>query len=580
MAPLAVSISSPAEGAVLRGAGGPIAIAVSGGATLADLPGAVRITSVAVQIGANAQFRQAELTGDPTSAVSWRFEASLRLPAGPLRITARAAAGALTATATRNVTVARDTTAPTIGQISFAPRAPSTPPYRTTMSVEVSDDNTGVASVEWRLDGAGAFRPAALSGGAWRATLTLGTLGRHSVEVRATDSVGNQRARIQTVDGVDTAPPRVEITSPTTSPAIVTGTEAGATVTIEGAAADSQSGVAVVETAVGESGAFAQAKPRAPGDWSSWSASLVLPAPGLHTVRVRARDQAGNQELQQQLFEVALRFEPQAPGDVFSQRAYLEDLLDFAKRRIRQAPKGEHITPQLLAETFHQPFVDLADPARREVAYELVNQVRICVEVLRAYLGNRPGVEVAYRAAAYATLLRNLGTSYDEIRLARIADDEPRRDLAERLRIDLASTRPDQLDALFLPPDQISEQRLEQLFGLRSTRRDPLTPAPRAPAELLAWQLAYLRSLWGAQPAPLLADGLAPLPIIDPDLVERANLKNPVAGNSAFDLWQARQAQVADQRTQIKAMREAAPSQQAGYEQIVERFLAPLSALA
>ena len=55
-------------------------------------------------------------------------------------------------------------------------------------------------------------------------------------------------------------------------------------------------------------------------------------------------------------------------------------------------------------------------------------------------------------------LLRHLGTSYDEIRLARVADDATRAVLASRLGIEASPVRPDNLDQLFsLRPNQVTE---------------------------------------------------------------------------------------------------------------------------
>src|SRR5206468_2807244 len=60
--------------------------------------------------------------------------------------------------------------------------------------------------------------------------------------------------------------------------------------------------------------------------------------------------------------------------------------------------------------------------------------------------------EADYRSVAYRTLLAKVGTSYDEIRLVRAAADERRTAVADRLGIDRAQSRPDQLDELFLDP--------------------------------------------------------------------------------------------------------------------------------
>src|SRR5262249_9328881 len=107
--------------------------------------------------------------------------------------------------------------------------------------------------------------------------------------------------------------------------------------------------------------------------------------------------------------------------------------------------------------------------------------------------------EAGYRMAVYQALLKQIGTSYEEIRLARSAA-ATRRELAERLGVALDAVRPDQLALLYLPPERISEAGLETLFGLVATTRDPLQPAP-AP-QLLTWRMDYLHNLWQEQDWP------------------------------------------------------------------------------
>src|SRR5262249_48389037 len=99
-------------------------------------------------------------------------------------------------------------------------------------------------------------------------------------------------------------------------------------------------------------------------------------------------------------------------------------------------------------------------------------------------------VELEYLTESYTQLLHQIGSSYDEIRLARTDSDDNRKALADRLGIELTSPRPaagDELDRLFLAfPDLVGspatldqlrtlERQIEQLFGLVDTRKDPLS---------------------------------------------------------------------------------------------------------
>src|SRR5207249_11199327 len=107
-----------------------------------------------------------------------------------------------------------------------------------------------------------------------------------------------------------------------------------------------------------------------------------------------------------------------------------------------------------LSRTFHQPFATVASE-------EAIHQARIAIEILRAYLKtlsvpatvqtSLEAAEAGYRLAAYQSLLLNIGTSYDEVRLTRTARGGPpgapadpqdaRQALADRLGIDLDPPR-------------------------------------------------------------------------------------------------------------------------------------------
>jgi len=174
--------------------------------------------------------------------------------------------------------------------------------------------------------------------------------------------------------------------------------------------------------------------------------------------------------------------------------AYLATLLDYAVKHVRNG--SEPLTTAYFAERFHQPIGDL--PLDCSAAETSVTQVRIAVEVLRAYLGARPLLgagretglaagEAAYLLAAYTALLASAGTTYEEIRRARSASPEFRTALAERLGVSLtpppaAAPREDELDRLFRDPEAppgdplaLTGESLERIFGLAATTGDPLS---------------------------------------------------------------------------------------------------------
>jgi len=187
-----------------------------------------------------------------------------------------------------------------------------------------------------------------------------------------------------------------------------------------------------------------------------------------------------------------------------SPAAYLLDLLDYAIQNITYF--GNTIDLAWITSRFHQPFADLSTSCN--AVEKLVHQVRICIEVLRSYLPTDktfPG-ESEYRQEAYLALLNKVGTSYEEIRLARSYPAEKRQALADRLGIELDTAQPDHLEALFLTPTTLSEEKLEELFGLADTTRNPLSGGAKRGDpmnRITSWNLDGVE--WGRNTNP---DGL------------------------------------------------------------------------
>jgi hypothetical protein len=212
--------------------------------------------------------------------------------------------------------------------------------------------------------------------------------------------------------------------------------------------------------------------------------------------------------------------------------AYLADLLDYAVSHVEN--DGAAIDLAFLTETFHQPFGDL--PTSCPDVGRQVRQVRICIEVLHDYLtaNNKslPDSALAdYLLQAYTMLLTKIGTSYEEIRLAKTADLAARRDLADRLGLDFEPAGPDHLGALVLaPPDQngqsppLDEQVLEQLFGLVDTTRDPFSDGVKLgdlQGRITRWSLSGVE--WGRS--------------TDADGIIYVSIKKPQASVAQIDLY-------------------------------------------
>jgi hypothetical protein len=127
-------------------------------------------------------------------------------------------------------------------------------------------------------------------------------------------------------------------------------------VEVRGTASDTQTGVALVEWALDGQTQFTPAVPKATNDWSTWSAAIPITVAGNHAITVRAKDKVtptANTTTQQRGVVVAQPSQPKDPEAVFSPAAYVDDLLDFATRRVKTAATGDAlITRQLLADTF------------------------------------------------------------------------------------------------------------------------------------------------------------------------------------------------------------------------------------
>ncbi|WP_285622908.1 OmpL47-type beta-barrel domain-containing protein [Actinoallomurus iriomotensis] len=146
-----------------------------------------------------------------------------------------------------------------------------------TVTVSASDTESGVATVEYALDGA----PYA----AYSAPVSVSDAGAHTVKYRATDKAGNTSPEgsvsftVAPPPSGDTTPPQVSAT--VSGDKNADGTYAGsATVTV--VASDTESGVAMVEYALDGQPFTAYANP------------VVVDQPGAHTVQFRATDKAGN----------------------------------------------------------------------------------------------------------------------------------------------------------------------------------------------------------------------------------------------------------------------------------------------
>lgn len=498
-----------------------------------------------------------------------------------------------------------------------------------------NDENVPLGSVRWNDIVGGVWHPlppwdqAPREVQIWINTRTFtipySTQESHVLHVQGWNSCGpgfKQRELPYTFS--DLTAPTYEIISPKNNAQVPL-----AALVVNGRAEDRQSGVAAVEWALDGSSSYNQA-PFTPDPQDNrrvnWRFEIPNLRSGPNTITIRFRDQKGNATLAVITVTAAGEFKPK--DDLASLRAYLEDLIEYAATHVKfmteQLPKAEMVVKMTaeLTKLFYQPFAKLVDTYDASVSFanQPVNQLRAAIEVLRQYLVSTPSggpvstaqlagpgkltavaggqvadapsrdlvmsahdtdraamlhtasvvTEADYRREAYQALLGRIGTSYEEIRLARGADADTRQALASRLGITL-DPGINQLEKLYLSALTMTEASLESLFGLADTTRDPLivTPEPI----LLGWRRDYLERLWREQDETEFSKPEAPLPIIDPDLIGKDDLRLAEPGNSAFDIWQARTQWLTGTAATLKARREAQPTAQQGFETVVQETL-------
>lgn len=180
--------------------------------------------------------------------------------------------------------------------------------------------------------------------------------------------------------------------------------------------------------------------------------------------------------------------------------------------------------------------------------------------------------ETAYAQSAYQVMLSKLGTSYEEIRLARTAAPSARTALAQRIGIDASK-----LDLLFLDMTQVTEDKLEKLFGLVDTTRSPLVPSD-VPS-LLTWQRDYLRTVWKQQDHPTGPAAASLPPMVDPDVIGEELLIKSTQNNSAYALWQQRKDAIASLIAQLVADKPAGETVKDRFDRLVTAKIAPIAEL-
>ncbi len=148
--------------------------------------------------------------------------------------------------------------------------------YTTSVTVTLTsgDAVSGVASVEYNLNGAGWTT--------YTGPFVITTEGSNTLQYRVTDKAGNTNILTGQAVNIDDSEPTITITNPANGVYLDVGA-----VTVSGISADG-AGVSKVEVKV-DSGSYSLAK-----ETTSWSFNTASLSPGLHTVTARVTDLGGN----------------------------------------------------------------------------------------------------------------------------------------------------------------------------------------------------------------------------------------------------------------------------------------------
>lgn len=156
----------------------------------------------------------------------------------------------------------------------------------------------------------------------------------------------------------------------------------------------------------------------------------------------------------------------------------MKKLIEFVVRRVQEKNKDGKFEPldEKFSIIFNKNFNEISEDKIEIVSFanKPIPQVRISIEILRSFL-NTEGASDNYLQKTYHSLLRNIGTSYDEIRLlpedtlSENMDSDPYYSLGSRIGI----TPSELYKTLYISPDNLSEEKLQEVFGLVNTKIYP-----------------------------------------------------------------------------------------------------------
>ena len=468
---------------------------------------------------------------------------------------------------TTNITFVYDTTAPTVTiesptNLALVPIDETGGGFE--LRVNAQDVGVGVdpARIEWNLDGhiGTSFTPIDGSAGDFAARVDwlarLPVPSEQFINVLASDLAGNRSEPVALhVFATDRTSPYFEIIAR----AQLYRVGIGQSLVIDGVARDRQSGLFTLEWRL-DGGSRVLVKTWDPPivskgeETTVWS--LTVPADSLqaapprnpHMLDLYFTDRSGNVNTTTLQVEVLRRIIPLDATDLVGAREYLRALLAFLHSHVRiSGTANAFVDNALLSTTFGQNFTSLST-SLSDANVTPINQARLCVEILRSQLSLSLDIDTSpshdYLSVAYEFLLRQVGTTHDELRLIRGADDPRKRSLTKRLGIGDNTGR---VDALLLRPSlNLNESSLQHLFALPATGTAGGVTTSSSDGEFFAWQNSQQQTDWAV------ADSQRTGLLIDPDVIRRADLVGD-ASSVQLALLKDRRAVLAQRESDLRA---------------------------
>lgn len=279
----------------------------------------------------------------------------------------------------------------------------------------------------------------------------------HVLTVEETDGFGKTSTHTFNFAIEDTGPPVITIDTPTEDYPFVPRA-LPLTVTVSGTVSDSQTGYK--PGSLHYSFGSQSNVPVGVDSAGRWSFTVEAADYGPYSVTLTAQDQAlpqANSSTSTRQFKLVRALQIQTLDELLSTRAYLDELLRFIRTHLVDG-NNSFLNSAVLTASFVQPFGALAQPGN-PTADQVTSDLLLPVRLLRASVTGltTSGLQqalVPYLHKAYETLLRGLGTSFEELRTLAMMPATTRRTLADRLG--LRTALGDDLAILLNPYYQVS----------------------------------------------------------------------------------------------------------------------------